>query len=369
MTPVIVRLIDRLFAGVLEDPPWVSFLEELEHVLPCHHTTMVLRKPRSGDPGILISPHGNSEAVSLLQERMFEHSPFLELPEGEVCIFHEMLTAATRGRYAEYIAYLRRFGTIDLLGVNLAAPDSDMTFRLRCARVEGEPLFGRRERNLISQLLPRLELAISIYSRLIAQRNQLHMYGASSERLAIGSLLLNEKGAVLVKNTVADRLLEQNDGLRIDNGVLRCLNGDDERALREALRAVTSNREPGADRSLKVRRGGGAGHWSLLLRSAGATVALGENTAAAVMVFIRDAAAKPQVSGALLTELFGLTRAEASLALQLVQGLSLDEAAAASGISRYTARAQLTSVFAKTQTHRQPQLVSLILHTVNNVWD
>jgi len=359
----LIRLLDSLFAGVLEDPPWFSFLEVLEQCLPCHHTTIVMRKPRTGDPGVLVSPTGNSEAVALLRERVFRYSPFFELPEGEVCIFHQMQTAESRVRDAQYIAYLNDFGTTDLLGVNLLDEPSGMTFRLRCARRRGEPRFGARERNLVSALLPRLRIAFATYGRLIEQRNQLYVYGETSERLTVGSLLVDENGVVLMKNTVADRLLAQHDGLKIDEGRLRCTNAADERELITRMRAAAA----GSDLTLKIRRERDGDSWNLLLRPAGPKIALADTSATAVMIFIRDAAGAP-LSGAMLTELFGLSRAEANLALQLARGLSLDEAAAASGISRYTARAQLTSIFGKTQTHRQPQLVGLILNTLNTVW-
>jgi DNA-binding CsgD family transcriptional regulator len=370
MSRSLIRLLDSLFAGVLEDPPWISFLEELEDQLPCVNTSMVLRKPRTGDPGrVLITPRGNSEGLAVLQERVFKHSPFLELPRGKICILHEMLTAETRKLYTEYLAYLRAFGTADLIGVDLVDQHSGMTFRLRCARAEGEPQFGARERNLFKNLLPRLEVATAIYGRLMAQRNQLYIYGETSERVAVGSLMLNENGEVLIKNTVADRLLERRDGLYAQQGILHCVNSDDERALNALLKETLSTPEHARpDRSLKVRRADSERHWNLLLRPAGPSVALGDNTARAIMVFIRDASDKPPISGPMLTELFGLTRAEATLAVRLVQGQSLDEAAAALGISRYTARAQLAAIFAKTDTHRQPQLVSLILNTVTTLW-
>jgi len=365
----LLRLVDSLFAGVLEDPPWVSFLEQLEDSLPCHHTTIVMRKPRSSDPGILISPRGNTEALSILRERMFRHSPFLELPEGKVCLFHEMQTPDSAVRDAEYLAYLKKFGTTDLLGLNLADAHSGMTFRLRCARSEGEAPFGARERNLINNLLPRLQVAFATYGRLIEQRNQLYVHGETSERMTIGSLLIDQDGAVIMKNAVADRLLEQRDGLCIEKSYLRCLNAGDERGLRELIRELAQlpiGAE--ANRSLKIKRAGEGEYWSLLLRPADANIALGDATIRAVMVFIREASDRPQLSAPMLIELFGLTRAEAALALQLAQGKSLDEAAALSGISRYTARAQLASVFDKTETHRQPQLVGLILNTLNTVW-
>ena len=58
---------------------------------------------------------------------------------------------------------------------------------------------------------------------------------------------------------------------------------------------------------------------------------------------------------------FGLTPAEAKLALHLVAGETLRSAAAKLSISYETARTQLKNIFNKTRTRRQAELVILIL--------
>ena len=63
----------------------------------------------------------------------------------------------------------------------------------------------------------------------------------------------------------------------------------------------------------------------------------------------------------LLRSHFGLTRAEARLALHLVAGETLRCAAVKLSISYETARSQLKSIFKKTRTHRQAELVIVIL--------
>lgn len=367
MPRIPLSLTDQLYAGVLENPPWASFLEALEDHLPCHSATLVLRRPRCGDPGILISPRAASaEGFRLLRERLFDHSPFLDLPEARVCILHEMLSAADRPRYARYLKFLRTYDTADLIGLDLVDPVSGLRLRLRGARKPGEPPFGNRERKSLEALLPRLQTASAIYGRLMSQQNRLSVYDESSGQLALGMMLLNEQRELLIKNAVADRLLEERDGLCIEAGALRCLDGASENALRAAVDQLLAGKR--GDRLLKIRRRNDA-HWSLLLRPAGDNIARGDNAAGAIIAFIRDASRKAEVSSGMLVELFGLTRAEARLAATLVQGHSLDEAAAAAGVSRYTARAQLGAIFAKTGTHRQPQLVSLLLNTVTAIWN
>jgi DNA-binding CsgD family transcriptional regulator/uncharacterized membrane protein len=63
---------------------------------------------------------------------------------------------------------------------------------------------------------------------------------------------------------------------------------------------------------------------------------------------------------ALLAQAFALTAAEAKLAVIIAQGSTTEHAAEVLGISRETARNQLKAVFAKTETHRQSELVALL---------
>ncbi|MGQ0444224.1 MAG: helix-turn-helix transcriptional regulator, partial [Beijerinckiaceae bacterium] len=70
---------------------------------------------------------------------------------------------------------------------------------------------------------------------------------------------------------------------------------------------------------------------------------------------------KPGPPAALLARAFCLTPAEAKLACVIARGVSPYIAARELNISKETARNQLKAVFAKTGTHRQSELVALLL--------
>jgi DNA-binding CsgD family transcriptional regulator len=70
---------------------------------------------------------------------------------------------------------------------------------------------------------------------------------------------------------------------------------------------------------------------------------------------------KPGPPAAILAKTFRLTPAEAKLACIIARGAPPVIAARELQISRETARNQLKSVFAKTDTHRQSELVALLL--------
>jgi DNA-binding CsgD family transcriptional regulator/PAS domain-containing protein len=86
-----------------------------------------------------------------------------------------------------------------------------------------------------------------------------------------------------------------------------------------------------------------------------------------VLVLISDPAAGIHIRSHRLRELFGLTTAEARLAQAMARGTSLQGFAAAAGVSEGTARVQLKSVFSKTSTHRQAELVALLARVADPI--
>ena len=78
------------------------------------------------------------------------------------------------------------------------------------------------------------------------------------------------------------------------------------------------------------------------------------------ILLLTDLTSQPQPDTGLLRVAFGLTAAEARLAARLASGVGVKEAAVSLGVNRETARSQLKSVFAKTRTRRQAELVGLM---------
>ena len=63
-------------------------------------------------------------------------------------------------------------------------------------------------------------------------------------------------------------------------------------------------------------------------------------------------------------QLFGLTRAEAQLAAHLSQGKTINQLADEKLLSKHTLRTQLKSIFMKTDTHSQNELIVLLKNVV-----
>lgn len=81
---------------------------------------------------------------------------------------------------------------------------------------------------------------------------------------------------------------------------------------------------------------------------------------AAVLIFVIDPAAERTVPPGLMMEAYGLTIAEARVAIASSSGKTVDETAAALRVSANTIKTHLRRVFAKTATSRQAELARLV---------
>ena len=83
-----------------------------------------------------------------------------------------------------------------------------------------------------------------------------------------------------------------------------------------------------------------------------------------LLLLLADLNAKRGPSLDILRQGFGLTPCEARVAAALVKGLSLNEIAVEHGVGVGTVRGQLKSVFIKTSTRRQGELVAMLARLV-----
>ena len=79
------------------------------------------------------------------------------------------------------------------------------------------------------------------------------------------------------------------------------------------------------------------------------------------MIFLTDPAARTDTPPARLRQRYGLTEMEAEIASRLVGGMALAEIGNDLGITIHTVRGHLKRLFAKTGTHRQAELLRVLL--------
>lgn len=94
-----------------------------------------------------------------------------------------------------------------------------------------------------------------------------------------------------------------------------------------------------------------------------------EHDEAALAVFINDPESTTPAPVGVLQSVYGIAPRKTEFAALLAKGLDLERIAACSGITKETARSRLKSVFAKTGTHQQAELLRLVLQSSIDIRD
>lgn len=165
------------------------------------------------------------------------------------------------------------------------------------------------------------------------------------DRIGCGYLVLNRERKVVEWNAAAQTTLErQGEAADTASGLTT--------ALRRLIANVPGQFLPGSLSWVVIRS---RGDRPVILNENGVIAPDGTSI---VALLDRDNRSGPNPRT--LQRMFGLTSAETHLALRLAQGDAPLEIARSWRLSRTTIRSQLASLFAKTETKRQAELVALL---------
>lgn len=184
--------------------------------------------------------------------------------------------------------------------------------------------------------------------------------------LDFGVVVVDERLRVLWLNSAAEDIVRRGDGLVVHNGVLRTHAHDDCRNLGEVVRRA-ARPHPSEQRTslVSVARPAAAAPLRLCVAPIPRGIQPSLNGPSSyVAVFAIDTARPISPPGHLLKEAFGISGAEARLALALANGETPKEYAAGQNLGLPTVRTQLQSIFAKTDTRRQSELMRTLIRTL-----
>lgn len=185
------------------------------------------------------------------------------------------------------------------------------------------------------------------------------------DRLGRPGAVLSKDGRVCVMNQAAETLMRRSaDAFFFRDGRIHATHAESNRGLQALILSMlapsTAERRDAHTVCVRVER---PGRRPVLVEalSLGA-LGMSQSLHAHVVLLFSDpdAAAAAPGQAERLVAAFGLTPSEADLAVRLGEGTELSEAADQQGVTRETARQRLKTVFSKTDTHRQGELVSLL---------
>jgi DNA-binding CsgD family transcriptional regulator len=367
----IEELIGAIYEGPLESVPWQSFLNLLRNKANAMTTGIILRPPSAGgDKGLLLDDGDTTREWGVAyQDRFFELDPFVDLPTGKPVTLHEVADMDELVQSEFYTQYMEPMGAFYALAMVIREPGG-LEARLHAVRSPHDRDFGEEAKTLCLRLAPHLQRALQIHGRLQRIESERNLYVETVDQLAVGTILLDENGHIVQMNQMAQALIDEEDGLFIDNGVLYAsdheTHGELQALVTKAIKAQTEN-QPSVIEALRVRRSSGNGHIGFLVRPAPSTQWSDGKTCPVVALFVTQPDGDRLISSEIVRQLFGFTKAEASVATLLAEGLSVEDVSDKLDISVHTARAHLRALYSKTGVSRQTELVLLILRSAANL--
>jgi DNA-binding CsgD family transcriptional regulator len=227
-------------------------------------------------------------------------------------------------------------------------------------RAAGDPRsLGAEEEALLSALMPHVQQSVSLMHRLQAIERDAELLMTACQTLAGGMLVCAADGRISWANSSARAIIDGSPHLRRTDGRLRPIRASDQAALAELLAqaAAGGGLDPAAPLPLAIGLGDGAEMVQVLAVGARSFGTTATGPPSGILLLLRQPAGPPKISPQSIRRLFALSAAEARLTAALCDGLSLGDYAAAKGITVGTARIQLKRALAKTDTHRQSELV------------
>jgi DNA-binding CsgD family transcriptional regulator len=183
-------------------------------------------------------------------------------------------------------------------------------------------------------------------------------------RLVFGIVLVDRDGTVLVSNQPATSILEEGTAIAVVDGRLVAVHPGEQARL-QMLVADVAQSESGATAPaggvMSITRARRVPISLLVAPLIASGVSLTPRQPTAV-VFVVDPEQPGQKWREFLEELYGLTRAEADVAILVLQGTGVRDIARQRRTSFNTARTHLKRVFDKLGVHSQADLVRLLLN-------
>lgn len=231
--------------------------------------------------------------------------------------------------------------------VGYTPPERDRSFSFSLLFPDGQDAGDATSIRLFQMLFEHMDAAVQLRGKRF------------DDQADAAFISLDSKGNVFRLSQGASNIVSETDGLDIHANRLRTLRLVDQAALDDAVGRTANVLVTGGSQCVvSIARPSGKRPWIAIIRPDFRDFPGFGNISCGTLVELRDSS-PPFVSAHLLQSFFAITEREAELLQMLIGGHSIESLAHKMGISPNTARVHLHSIFLKTSTTRQSELLQL----------
>lgn len=355
--------LSKLYEAPMNPSAWVEFITRFSQLIDARGGQYHLWDTTRGSMSYAATTNEYPEkAAAFYNEHLAADDPRRKLsenvPAGQWAFDHDHYDARFVDRNEVY-RYLKPWEIRYSAGVRLVDA-GDMLSALGLFRAPNQGHFGEFEKRWLDRVTPHIQRASKLHLRFedLQQKSDLGMHAASS--LDYPVLLVSADARIQFANVAAESLLSLPQApVRSRFNAIACTNPSGHEKLLRAIRNAAIPQGRGHVFSVQAKIGAPSYQVVVLPIPEHSSLSAVQRSDLALVTLGLPAPGRT-VDAEFLQQLFGLSHAEARVVVGLSSGASLRELADQIGISINTVRTQLQSVLAKTNTHRQTELVQLL---------
>jgi DNA-binding CsgD family transcriptional regulator/PAS domain-containing protein len=353
------RIVSAVHAAAITPEHWIAAMEAVRAIFGSTSAAMITA---DGTSRVINSAYLPADAQRTYREHYHrvdyvlnavEHGPVGLIRSGEPLV-------ASNARSEFNADWLHPHGMQDGLFVRLT--DGSLPTCFLIATSKGSEPYATPDRvRVVDALVPHLQQALRSKQLLDDLVHEARDLAEAVDSMRHGVFVVGQGGAVIHANRGAEDIVAAGDGVEVRSARLglRVPAADAvlQRSIPEALGHCDSGGRSGSS-MLCPRIEGKRSYVVHVVPFSPSTTDPNQSRA---LVIVIDPDRRTEPCRQLLSCLYGLTKAESEIALRVLDGDGLRPISDEMSLSMATVKTHLQHVFAKTGTHRQAELVRLLL--------
>jgi DNA-binding CsgD family transcriptional regulator len=354
------RIVDQLYDGALESGAWPAAFASICELMGADHViSMVRNDADSSLPFVGAARVDQANVTRLCDVAPIGMALLQAFPERRAFDYDTVIPRAQLLRSDLFNDYIRPMGGYRALGVVPYRRDGFNSYLAICRGERAED-FSETDIAMLDRVVPHVTRALRIRLQLNAADARVAAALGAFDQIDAGIAIVDRELRPIAINQRLEQVLIRHDGLVLARRALTASDRASAGALNEMVwRAASDDLRVASARTMLLRRPSARPPWSVTVRRL--DPGHSQVDTGLVVLLVEDLMRAPGQIEPVLISAFGLTPREATLAAALARGENLADAAETLNITLGTARHYLKTIFAKTHTRRQAELVGLIL--------
>jgi DNA-binding CsgD family transcriptional regulator len=359
------QLVELVYEGVEEEAPWSSFLKQLAiatHSLDASLIFSVI-KPEP-DYYLLTSDEKFNMRSDNATKQLLSLSELLHTFQPKATTLKDSIDEEKFYQSELYQRHLKPIDVKYMIGQDIVFEDS-LRAKLSAERTSDKADYDDADKALFEMLIPHLRRAIHLREKLLQNNRLSEVASATLSKASIGSIMLNANGEVISTNHMAEVILADKRGLALVNGRLKATsskyNSQLKALIEEAIGNAVSGESYQGGSGFSIENLPGEPVLEMVIKPITKNCYDGTNLDPAVAIYINDFQDNNlEIEVDTLRKIYGMTRCEAQVSIQLADGKSQAQAAEELNVSINTVKTHLRGIYEKLGVNNQSQVVAII---------